>query len=73
VCRLHNLVMELSPGGIAKELNASDAIALLERVVPGTPVETARHDLALGANLPRLREIKARYDPDRLFRAPQCL
>ena len=42
VCRLHNLVMELSPGGIAKELNASDAIAVLERVVPGTPVETAR-------------------------------
>ena len=26
VCRLHNLIMELSPGGIAKELNASDAI-----------------------------------------------
>ena len=25
VCRLHNLLMELAPGGIAKELNASDA------------------------------------------------
>jgi len=46
VCRLHNLVMELSPGGIAKELNASDAVALLERVRPATPVERARHDLA---------------------------
>jgi transposase len=58
VCRLHNLVMELSPGGIAKELNASDAIALLERVVPGTPVETARHDLALEllADVQRLDE-----------------
>jgi transposase len=46
VCRLHNVLMELAPGGIAKELNASDAIALLERLVPGPPVETARHDLA---------------------------
>jgi transposase len=58
VCRLHNLVMELSPGGIAKELNASDAIAVLERVVPGTPVETARHGLALEllADVQRLDE-----------------
>ena len=47
VCRLHNLVMELSPGGIAKELNASDAVALLECVQPATPVEAARRDLAL--------------------------
>ena len=47
VCRLHNLVMELSPGGIVKELNASDAVALLECVQPATPVEAARHDLAL--------------------------
>ena len=39
VCRLHNLLMELAPGGIAKELNASDAVALLERVEPATPVE----------------------------------
>jgi transposase len=47
VCRLHNLVMELSPGGIAKELNASDAAALLEHIQPTTPVEAARRDLAL--------------------------
>jgi transposase len=47
VCRLHNLVMELSPGGIAKELNASDAVALLECVQPATSVEAARRDLAL--------------------------
>jgi hypothetical protein len=39
---LHNLVMELSPGGIAKELNASDAVAVIECVQPGTPVEAAR-------------------------------
>lgn len=58
VCRLHNLLMELSPGGIAKELNASDAVALLERVQPATPVERARHDLAteLLADVQRLDE-----------------
>jgi len=47
VCRLHNLLMELAPGGIAKELNASDAFALLERTEPATPVEVSRRDLAL--------------------------
>jgi transposase len=46
VCRLHQVLMELAAGGIAKELNASDAIRLLERVEPGSPVEQARHDLA---------------------------
>ena len=47
VCRLHNVLMELAPGGIAKELNASDAVALLERDRAGDPVEQARHDLAV--------------------------
>jgi transposase len=47
VCRLHNVLMELAAGGIAKELNASDAIPLLERLEPATPVEQARHDLAV--------------------------
>jgi transposase len=47
VCRLHNAVMELAPGGIAKELDASDAVALLDRIEPATPVEQARHDLAV--------------------------
>ena len=58
VCRLHNLLMELSPGGIAKELNASDAVALLEGVRPVTPVEGARHGLAaeLLADVQRLDE-----------------
>jgi len=46
VCRLHNLSMELAAGGISKELNASDAIRLLERIEPASPVEQARHDLA---------------------------
>jgi transposase len=47
VCRLHALLAELAPGGIAKELNASDAERLLGRIAPQTPVEQARHDLAL--------------------------
>jgi transposase len=46
VCRLHHVLMELAAGGIAKELNASDAIRLLERIEPASPVEQARHDLA---------------------------
>jgi transposase len=46
VCRLHNVLMELAAGGIAKELNASDAVRLLERIEPASPVEHARHDLA---------------------------
>lgn len=58
VCRLHSLLMELSPGGISKELNASDAIALLDRVTPTSPVEVARHDQALDllADIGRLDE-----------------
>jgi len=47
VCRLHNLLMELSPGGIAKELNASDAARLLGRLQPTTAAEAARRDLAV--------------------------
>ena len=46
VCRLHNVLMELAAGGIAKELNAADAIRLLERIEPATPIGQARHDLA---------------------------
>lgn len=46
VCRLHAALAALAPGGIAKELNASDADELLERIQPATPVEQARHDLA---------------------------
>jgi len=47
VCRLHAQLAELAPGGIAKELNASDAEGLLAGLRPATPVEQARHDLAL--------------------------
>jgi transposase len=46
VCRLHNLFQELAPGGIAKEMNASDADALLAKVQPVTPTQRARYDVA---------------------------
>jgi len=46
VCRLHSVLMELAAGGIATELNASDAVRFLERIEPASPVEQARHDLA---------------------------
>ena len=46
-CRLHALLAELVAGGIAKEINASSAQRLLAAVKPATPVERARHALAL--------------------------
>ena len=46
VCRLHSLFQELAPGGIAKEMNASDADALLAKVQPVTPTERVRHEVA---------------------------
>jgi transposase len=47
VCRLHALLAELAPGGIAKELNVSDGVGLLARIDPQTAVERARHELAV--------------------------
>lgn len=47
VCRLHALLNELAAGGIAKEINASDADELLERIQPATPAEQVRHLLAV--------------------------
>jgi transposase len=47
VCRLHAALAELAPGGIAKELNASDALELLAHIQPASPVEQTRHDLAV--------------------------
>lgn len=46
VCRLHNLLMELRPGGIGQELYASHAQQLLDQVCPTSPAERARLDLA---------------------------
>ena len=47
VCRLHAALADLSPGGIAKELYASDAQELLEAFEPVTSIEHMRRDLAL--------------------------
>lgn len=47
VCRLHSLLVELAPGGIAKEINASDVDAFLAGVTPATAVEQTRFDLAV--------------------------
>jgi transposase len=46
-CRLHALLAELVPGGIPKEINARNAQRLLESVTATTPVERARHAVAL--------------------------
>src|SRR5438309_10026407 len=46
VCRLHALLAELAPGGISKELNASDAVRLLSKLRPTTAVERVRSELA---------------------------
>ena len=46
VCRLHAYFQELAPGGIAKEMNASDADSFLAKLEPTTPTEQVRFDLA---------------------------
>jgi transposase len=44
---LHAALANLSPGGISKERNASDAVRLLGNFNPISPVEQTRYDLAL--------------------------
>ncbi len=46
VCRLHAALASLTPGGMAKKLNVSDAQAFLDDVQPDSPVEHVRLDLA---------------------------
>jgi transposase len=46
-CRLHALLVELVPGGIAKEINASGAARMLAGVTPTNPVEATRQGVAL--------------------------
>jgi len=47
VSRLHALLVELTPGGIAKEINASDVDRFLAAVCPAGPTEQVRFDLAV--------------------------
>ena len=46
-CRLHALLVELVPGGMPNEINAASAERMLAGVKPQSPVERARHALAL--------------------------
>ena len=57
-CRLHALLAELVPGGIPNEINASSAKRTLAGVKPQSPVEVARHTLAL-EHLDDLRRLDA--------------
>jgi transposase len=45
-CRLHAVICELVPGGIAKEITAAQATRTLKSVNPSGTVEAARHELA---------------------------
>jgi hypothetical protein len=47
VCRLHALLAELAPGGMAKELYVSEADVFLAKLCPETPAQQMRFDLAL--------------------------
>jgi transposase len=58
VCRLHALLLELAPGGIAKEIYVSDVERLLEKVRPQTPTEQVRYELA-GELLDEVRRLDA--------------
>ncbi len=58
VCRMHALLLELDPGGISKEINASDVDRFLAEVDPTTPAAQLRFDLAIEllADIRRLDE-----------------
>ncbi|HUE59625.1 MAG TPA: IS110 family transposase [Acidimicrobiales bacterium] len=57
-CRLHALLAELVPGGMAGEIYVSSAEAMLAKIKPVDPVTTARRDLAL-EHLDDLRRLDA--------------
>jgi transposase len=44
---MHALLLELSAGGIAKEINASDVDRFLAALTPTTPAQQVRYDLAV--------------------------
>jgi hypothetical protein len=52
VCRLHAVLCELVPGGVAKAITAAAAARLLDSIVPAGAVDAARCELAAA---PRLR------------------
>lgn len=58
VARLHALLLELTAGGVSKEIYASDVDRFLAEVHPVTPAEQVRYDIAveLLADIRRLDE-----------------
>lgn len=46
VCRLHRLLVELTPGGLARKLGADKALHTLALLRPDTPVDVVRVQLA---------------------------
>ena len=46
VCRLHALLCELIPGGVADEITAGQAARLLDQISPSGPVAGARCEVA---------------------------
>jgi transposase len=46
VCRLHAVLCELVPGGVSKQITASEAAALLGSITPADAVAAARRELA---------------------------
>jgi transposase len=46
VCRLHTVLCELIPGGVAKRITAQKALRLLESLQPDGAIEAARYELA---------------------------
>src|SRR5436190_19457463 len=57
-CRLHAVLCELIPGGVAKRITAAHAAGLLEAITPSGAVEAARCELA-AAFVEDLRRIDA--------------
>jgi transposase len=47
-CRLHSVLCDLVPGGIAGEISPAQAARLLDELEPAGAVATARHELAVG-------------------------
>ncbi len=58
VCRLHAVLCELIPGGVAKAITAAAAARLLDSIVPAGAVDAARCELA-AAFIEDLRRIDA--------------
>jgi hypothetical protein len=46
-CRLHSVLCDLVPGGIAAEISPAQATRLLDKLEPVGAVAAARHELAV--------------------------